>query len=101
MERISSLTIHTKEVQREVAISIEAVRKQYQQMKDAFDQHEFLQHNPYIKKDLLALEDLLIKANLLEPREILEGVGLGDKMQTATDIFYNIVQDYHPELLSP
>jgi len=60
-------------------------------MKDAFSQHEFLQRNPYVKRDLLALEDLLVQANLLEPREILEGVGLGDKMETATDIFYSIV----------
>ena len=39
-------------------------------MQSAADKHEFLTENPYIKYDLLELQEMLVKGGYIEPDEL-------------------------------
>lgn len=94
MSRITELSIDSSETQVEIALAVTTVREQFAKIKTAVNQHEFLQENLYIKWELLDLEELLIKAGLLEPRD-LEGQSndkeFNEKMEDATKVFYDVV----------
>ena len=74
-------------------------------MTEAADKHGFLQENQYIKYDLLELQELLVKGGYLEPEEaassVLSQEPFDQRMQRASDVFYDYVVNYAPELLSP
>lgn len=77
---------------------------QYQKLKAAHDEHTFLQENKYVHYDLLELQEMLIKAGYLHPEEQLvnEDVQVGALgMDSAVEVFYDLVLNYHPEVLSP
>ena len=75
-------------------------------MSEASDKHAFLQENQYIKYDLLELQELLVKGGYIEPDEASAVTALASepfdkRMQRASDIFYDYVVNYAPELISP
>ena len=73
-------------------------------MSEATDKHAFLQENEYIKYDLLELQELLVKGGYVEPDEalsVLTTEPFDKRMQRASDIFYDYVLNYAPELISP
>lgn len=74
-------------------------------MSQAADKHQFLQENNYIKYDLLELQELLVKGGYLDPQEAadsaLSNEPFDQRMQRASDVFYDYVINYAPELLSP
>ena len=45
------------------------LRKQYFKLMNANNQHEFLQEHPYIKYDLLELQELMLEAGYIMPNE--------------------------------
>ena len=103
MQHILHSAKQMQDVQTEMAGAIEAVRSQYLQMSDAFDDHKFLQDNKYIKYDLLQLQEKLVEAGLMDPYESigrveLENIPLSERMGRATEIFYDITKDYFPEM---
>ena len=103
MGNIVSAVRETKEIQKEMAEAIEAVRSQYSKMSAAFDSNEVLQENPYIKYDLLELQERLVEAGLMHPdeatgRHSLEDMPFATKMNRATEVFYELTQDYYPEM---
>jgi hypothetical protein len=75
-------------------------------MSEAHDKHAFLQENEYIKYDLLELQELLVKAGYVDPNEAAAVSALAaepfeQRMQRASDVFYDYVVNYAPELMSP
>jgi len=74
-------------------------------MSQAADKHQFLQENNYIKYDLLELQEQLVKGGYLDPQEAadsaLSNEPFDQRMQRASDVFYDYVINYAPELLSP
>lgn len=92
-------------MQQEMEAAVRNVRNQYQRLKEAHDQHGFLQEHKYIHLDLLELQELLIKAGYLHPDEhIFEATGakvgtLG--MDAAVEVFYDMVLNFYPTALSP
>ncbi len=69
IKRSASLLIDAakdvKNMQQEMEAAVRNVRQQYEKMKNAHDEHEFLQEHRYINLDLLELQELLIKAGYL------------------------------------
>ena len=84
-------------------------------MQAAHDEHEFLRDNKYISLDLLELQEMLIRAGLLQPDEKVirqaEDAPLDEAtfeanvgalgMDAAVEVFYDLVLNYHPDVLSP
>ena len=92
-----------KDLQEEMAQSIEAVRSQYLEMSDAYDKNDFLRENKYIRYDLLQLQNKLVEAGLMDPYEsigsvMIEEMPLSKRMARATEVFYDLTRDYYPEL---
>jgi hypothetical protein len=52
---------------------------------------------------MLELQELLVKGGYLDPEEALKGVAetLEERMERASSVFYDMVNSYTPELLSP
>ena len=74
-------------------------------MNEATDKHAFLQENNYIRYDILELQELLVKGGYMEPSEAaasaLSSETFEDRMRRASDVFYDYVVNYAPELMSP
>lgn len=73
-------------------------------MKQAHDRNDFLQQNDYIKLEMLELQELLIKAGYLTPEErvINQDEQLGELgMEAASQVFFDLVLNSHPEAYSP
>jgi hypothetical protein len=73
-------------------------------MSEASDKHAFLLENDYIKYDMLELQELLVKGGYIEPDEAVSALAsepFDQRMQRASDIFYDYVVNYAPELISP
>lgn len=71
-------------------------------MSAANDKHGFLQDNQYIKYDILELQELLVKGGYIEPDEtVLASETTNQRMIRASEVFYDYVSSYAPELLSP
>lgn len=45
------------------------MRQQYFKMDEATDKHNFLLENPYIKYDILELQEMLVDAGYMDPSE--------------------------------
>lgn len=104
MNDIINAAVQVKEFQQEYQASIDNLRNQYFQMSEATDKHAFLQENEYIKYDLLELQELLVKGGYVEPDEalsVMTNEPFDQRMQRASDIFYDYVVNYAPELISP
>lgn len=85
-------------------MGIQEARKQYKEMKLAYEKNRnYLKNKPTILRDLLQLEDLLINAGLLEPRETKTDILIDykEQKQILQDVLYSQVSDYFPQLLSP
>ena len=93
-----------KDMQQEMQAAVRNVRGQYAKMLKAHDEHEFLQDNDFIQLELLELQEMLIKAGYISPEEkevndeISRGV-LG--MDAAVEVFYNVILNNHPTVVSP
>lgn len=92
-----------KSIQREMAEAIETVRSQYSRMAEAFDVNSFLKDNPYIKFDLLELQQKMVESGLMHPDEAtgkhsVEELPLHVKMERAFEVFYDLTMDYYPEM---
>jgi hypothetical protein len=105
MSDIINAAVSVKELQKDYQASIDNIRQQYLQMSEAADKHAFLLDNNYIKYDLLELQELLVKGGYLDPNEaagsVLSNEAFDERMQRASDVFYDYVINYSPELLSP
>jgi hypothetical protein len=104
MGDIINAAVQVKDFQQEYQSSIDNLRNQFFQMSEASDKHAFLQENQYIKFDLLELQELLVKGGYIEPDEasaVLASEPFDQRMQRASDIFYDYVVNYAPELISP
>lgn len=104
MSETINAAVQVKELQRDYQASIDNLRQQYFLMSEATDKHSFLQDNEYIKYDLLELQELLVKGGYIDPEEansFLSNESFDSRMQRASDVFYDYVQNYAPELLSP
>lgn len=106
MGEIINAALQVKELQRDHQSSIDNLRQQYFLMGEAADKHVFLQENQYIKYDLLELQELLVKGGYMEPEEAVQWTTLvqepfDSRMNRASDVFYDYVVNYAPELLSP
>lgn len=93
-----------KDMQKEMQAAVRTVRMQYQKLLSAHDEHTFLQENKYVHYELKELQEMLIKAGYLHPDEIpvnetVQTGALG--MDSAVEVFYDLVLNYHPEALSP
>jgi hypothetical protein len=91
-------------MQKEMDAAVRSVRTQYQRLREAHDQHAFLQEHKYIHLDMMELQEMLIKAGYLQPDEVVvnEQVQVGALgMDAAVEVFYDLVLNYHPEVLSP
>ena len=95
MARISKLADEQKKMTGELATAIDQVRDQYLKLKEAMDS-EGLFTNVYLHKDLKEIEEMCVKAGLLEP-----GTDQADRVDQARDTFYRMVADYYPDLQSP
>lgn len=58
-----------KEIQKDQQASIDALRQQFFKMQDASDKYAFLVDNPYIKYDLLELQEMLVNAGYIDHNE--------------------------------
>lgn len=106
MGEVINAALQVKDLQRDYQASIDNLRQQYFLMGEAGDKHVFLQENRYIKYDLLELQELLVKGGYIEPEEAAQWSSLvsepfDQRMQRASDVFYDYVVNYAPELLSP
>lgn len=106
MYRISQINNEQLEMQSDLANAIEQIRYQYLKIASKIEEEEFLFENFYIARDVLKLEEILVEAGLLRPEEAKKKFDLIDdpmdkRIDRATGIFYDIVQDYYPELVSP
>jgi hypothetical protein len=59
--------MNVKKLQKDQVASIESMRQQYFKMEEATDKHAFLSENPYIKYDILELQELLVNAGYMDP----------------------------------
>ena len=53
--------------------------------------------NPYIKYDLLELQELLVKSGYVDPTEALRATGeesVESRMERAANVFYDYVLNY-------
>lgn len=104
MQRVIEQAIELKEFQKDNAAAIDALRKQYGLLLEAHNQHEFLAENPYIRTAFLELQELMVKGGYLNPEEAnknLAAVPFNERMEAASQIFYELSSDYAPESLSP
>lgn len=78
-------------------------REQYLKIREAVKENQFLSQHLFIVRDLKILEEKLVEAGLLTPEEIFEmSAGqIWNRMDWATEIFYEITSNYYPELISP
>jgi len=73
-------------------------------MQEAIDKHSFLKENDYIRYDLLELQEMLVKGGYMDPDEAnkaLDREPFESKMERASQVFYDYVLNYAPELISP
>jgi len=71
---------------------------------EAKDKHTFMQENKFIYYDMLELQELLVKGGYLNPEEaeqMLATQPYDARMDRASEIFYEYVQNYATELISP
>lgn len=70
---------------------------------EAQDKHKFMTENKYILYELYELQDLMIRAGYINPEEAknLPESSYDSRMERASEIFYDYVQNYAPELMSP
>jgi hypothetical protein len=103
MKDIVAASKEMKSIQAELAEAIESVRSQYSLMSKNYDQQDFLQKNKYIKYDLLELQEKLVEGGMITPdeatgREAYEKMSFSDKMNRAKEVFYELTNDYYPEM---
>jgi hypothetical protein len=102
MKNIINASKEAKNIQKEMFEAINEVRNQYTTMSEAFDEIDFLKDHPYIKYDLLELQEKLVNAGIMHPDEAtgktqLSKMSLSDKMNRAQEVFYELTQDYFPD----
>lgn len=67
MKSLINVTEENTQLQEEVALSLSAVRDQYNILINCWNSYEFIQKNDYIKYDLMELQELVVKGGLLHP----------------------------------
>ena len=106
MDRISKVNVDHFELQKELASSIDQVRYQFSLISSKIEEENFLQSHFYIAKMAREVEELLVEAGLLLPHEtknkqLVAEEPMEKRIDKATQIFYDLVSDYYPELISP
>lgn len=69
IQDVIKAAVQVKELQMDHQASIDSLRQQYFKMQEASDKHQFLVDNPYIKYDLLELQEMLVNTGYIEPTE--------------------------------
>lgn len=93
-----------KDMQVNMEASIDSLRQQYFKLTQAKDKHQFMEENKFIHYDLLELQELMVKAGYINPEEAEKFSAAQPyevRMDRASRIFYDYVQNYAPELISP
>lgn len=72
MKSTIDAAIKVKEMQKDLAASLENIRQQYFKLLEASDKHAFIQENEYLRYDVLELQEMLVKAGYLGPEEALK-----------------------------
>lgn len=103
MQKVIDSAKEIRELQTDQQAAIESLRQQFFKLQAAQNKHEFLEDNKYMMYDMLELQELLVKGGYLEPEEALLGASesIDERMQRASSVFYDVVMNHQPELLSP
>lgn len=73
-------------------------------LQEANDKHAFMEENRFIRYEMLELQELLVRAGYIDPEEAEKFSSEQPyevRMERAARIFYEYVQSYAPELISP
>ena len=73
-------------------------------LQEASDKHAFMEENRFIRYEMLELQELLVRAGYIDPEEAEKFSAEQPyevRMERAARIFYEYVQSYAPELISP
>lgn len=103
MFKLIEAATELKEVQQEQQAVIETLREQFFKLQQAQNKHEFLQSNKYLVYDMLELQEMLVRGGYMDPNEALLGVSdnIEHRMERASQLFYDLVVNQQPDLLSP
>ena len=91
-----------KSLQTNLAEAVYNVRNQYFKAKAAIENNKdlILMKRQELQYDILELEELLVQADLLDPKEVFYQGLESDRIIRAIDIFDDLCQAFHPELIS-
>ena len=104
MKSTIDAAVKVKEMQKDLSAALENIRQQYFKLLETSDKHLFIYENEYLRYDILELQEMLVKAGYLDPEEAqkhLAQESFENKMDRAANVFYDYVQNYAPEMLSP
>jgi len=89
--------------QEDIAEAVFNVRDSYFRLKQGFDKYKegLVQEEDELKYGLLELENLLVNAGLLDPREIYTEEAQDMRIKRAMNLFDDICIIFQPELFSP
>lgn len=104
MAHLISAANQVKDIQVNLQASIDSLRQQYFKLQEAKDKHQFLEENRFVRYEMLELQELLVRAGYIDPEEAEKFSAEQPyevRMDRAARIFYEYVQNYAPELISP
>ena len=104
MGELISAAGQLRDLQVNMQASVDSLREQYFKLQEANDKHEWMAENKFIRLELLELQEMLVRAGYVDPEEAEKFSSAQPqevRMERASRIFYEYVQNFAPELISP
>ncbi len=103
VKRLIASVKETGEYQKDLAEAVSNVRTHYFKMREGLKKHQDTLHetSKELRFSLLELEDALVKAGLIDPRETHTEETESTRLQRAMRIFEDLCMILQPELVSP